>query len=111
MKKVIVLLAFVIVLCGCQKKEEPSYKELMNMKEYVILDVRTKEEYESGHIKEAINIPYDTINENTNLDKNKNIFVYCRSGSRSKMAYDTLKKLGYTVYDLGAFDNIELIKE
>ena len=110
-KGIVLLLTLVILLCGCGKKEEPSYKELMNMKEYVILDVRTKEEYESGHIKEAINIPYDTINENTNLDKNKNIFVYCRSGSRSKMAYDTLQKLGYTVYDLGAFDSIDLPKE
>ncbi len=111
MKKLLVILAFVIILGGCGKKEEVSYKELMNTKEYIILDVRTKEEYESGHIKDAINIPYDTINENTNLDRNKNIFVYCRSGSRSKTAYEKLKNLGYSVYDLGAFSSIDLPKE
>lgn len=38
------------------------------------------------------------------------ILVYCRSGNRSKLAYDELKKLGYDVYDLGAMDNVDLPK-
>ncbi len=113
MKKIITLLLISLCLLGCSSKENNnlSYKEIMKEKEYTIVDVRTKEEYESGHIKEAINIPYDTIDESTNLDKNKTIFVYCRSGARSKTAYEVLKKLGYSVYDLGAYTNIDLEKE
>lgn len=113
MKKIIILVIASLVVFGCGSKETNnlSYKELMQEKEYAIVDVRTKEEYESGHIKEAINIPYDKIDENTKLDKNKNIFVYCKSGARSKKAYETLKTLGYSVYDLGAFASIDLPKE
>lgn len=112
MKKIITLLLTSLCLFGCSTNNANlSYKEIMEEKDYTIIDVRTKEEYESGHIKGAINIPYDEINENINLDKNKNIFVYCRSGSRSKTAYNTLKELGYTVYDLGAYASIDLEKE
>ena len=75
------------------------------------MDVRTSEEYKEGHVKGAINIPYDEINENVELDKEKTILVYCKSGRRSKVAYDQLTSLGYEVYDLGAYDNITLDKE
>ena len=78
---------------------------------YIVVDVRTKEEYNSGHVKNSINIPYDEITADTNLDKNKSILVYCRSGVRSKKAYNTLKKLGYDTYDLGGYDSVTLEKE
>ncbi len=107
---IVVLASLFLIGCGT-KEVNLTYKEIMQEKEYTIVDVRTKEEYESGHIKGAINIPYDEINENTDLDKNKNIFVYCRSGARSKTAYNALKELGFSVYDLGAFENIDLEKE
>ena len=45
------------------------------------------------------------------ISKNKVIFVYCKSGNRSKIAFNTLKNLGYEVYDLGAFTEIDLPKE
>ena len=72
-----------------------------------ILDVRTYMEYKSGHIKHAKNIPYDEINETTiNLDKSETIIVYCRSGSRSSKAAETLENMGYKhVYDVGSIDN------
>ena len=113
MKKIIALfiLSFLFLGCGTKEKNNPSYKEIMSQKEYVIIDVRTKEEYESGHIKDAIHIPYTELNEELSLSKEKNIFVYCKSGNRSKIAYDTLKNLGYTVYDLGGYENIDLPKE
>ena len=63
------------------------------------------------HVKDSINIPYNEINKNSDIDKNKIILVYCRSGKRSNMAYQTLKDLGYEVYDLGSIDNIKLEKE
>ena len=66
---------------------------------YIILDVRTIEEYKEGHIPNAICIPNETIGEDTkNLlkDKNQLILIYCRSGNRSKQAAEKLQKLGYT---------------
>lgn len=119
MKKIAIILLLTIIICGCSTKKEETknlktsndYKEIMQEKEHVIIDVRTKEEYAESHIKNAINIPYDEINKDSNIDKDKVVFVYCRSGARSKKAYDTLKELGYEVYDLGAFNSIDLEKE
>lgn len=65
----------------------------------VILDVRTKEEYDEGHIKNAVLIPDYEIKERAEAElKNKDqlILVYCRSGRRSKNAAQTLVSLGYT---------------
>ena len=66
---------------------------------YIILDVRTHEEFAAGHIPGAIVIPNETIGteEIAQLpDKDQLIMVYCRSGNRSKQASDKLVKLGYT---------------
>lgn len=75
-------------------------KEIMDTQEgYVILDTRTQEEYDLGHIPGAIVIPYDEITEkaeNVLTDKDQLILVYCRSGRRSKLASEDLVKLGYT---------------
>ena len=107
---VIVFISIFAVGCG-SKKEESDLDKLLAEKEYIIVDVRTKEEYDISHVKDAINIPYDVIDETIDLDKDKNIFVYCKSGNRSKIAYNKLTSLGYTVYDLGAFESIDLPKE
>ena len=93
------------------EKEENKMDQVIESGNYVVVDVRTKEEYEESHIKESINIPYDEINENTSLPKEKTIFVYCRSGKRSSIAYQTLKDLGYDVIDLGAFDSITIFEK
>lgn len=118
MKKIAIILLLTISLFGCSVKEENKdmktsldYKEIMKEKEYIIIDVRTKEEYNESHIKGAINIPYDEINKDSNIEKDKVVFVYCKSGGRSKIAYNTLKSLDYEVYDLGAFSSIDLEKE
>ena len=113
MKKIIVLLLSILLLVGCNNKEKESniLEEVLKENNYIIVDVRTKEEYDSSHVVGSINIPYDTIDENTDLDKSKTIIVYCRSGKRSSIASETLKKLGYNVLDLGAFDSINLDKE
>lgn len=86
---------------GYKKIEYNVAVELMK-NEHILIDVRTKEEYESGHIKGSINIPLDII-KSVNYDKDKVLIVYCRSGRRSKMAADILLELGYkNVYDLGS---------
>jgi rhodanese-related sulfurtransferase len=67
--------------------------------DYIILDVRTVEEYNEGHIQNAICIPNEIIGEDTvNKLPNKEqlILIYCRSGNRSKQAAQKLKNLGYT---------------
>jgi len=73
--------------------------EMMEKEEnYIILDVRTHEEFAAGHIPGAIVIPNETIGteEIPQLpDKDQLIMVYCRSGNRSKQASDKLVKLGY----------------
>ena len=85
-------------------------KALMKETEgYILLDVRTKEEYESGYIPGAINIPLSDINENvvSSLpDKSQMILVYCRSGNRSRQASDKLSKLGYTnIIEIGGINS------
>ena len=71
---------------------------------YILIDVRTKEEYDSGYIPTAINIPYDVIAQNLPTeDRNAKIIVYCRSGHRAGIAKETLESLGFTnVTNFGA---------
>ena len=66
---------------------------------YIIIDARTQEEYDEGHIPGAILIPeYEIADraENELPDKDQLILIYCRSGRRSKIAAEELVKLGYT---------------
>jgi len=111
MKKFLIVLFLSLTLIGCSKKDNLNpLDEVINKNNYVIIDVRTQDEYYSGHIKDAINIPYDQI-ESLDVSKDKDILVYCASGKRSSIAYNKLVSLGYNVYDLGAFNQIDLEKE
>ena len=84
-------------------------KIMAENKDYVIVDVRTPDEYAEGHIPNAINIQNETINEtvyNKLKDKNQLILIYCRSGSRSRQAAYKMQKLGYTnLVDFGGIIN------
>ena len=75
-------------------------KKIMDSGEdHIILDTREQDEFEEGHIPGAILIPYTEIEnkaEEMLPDKDKLILVYCRSGRRSKIAAESLAKLGYT---------------
>ena len=70
-----------------------------------ILDVRTPEEFNAEHLFNAKNIDWlgtEFDAKSATLDKNKDVFVYCRSGARSKKACARLKELGFTsIYELG----------
>ncbi len=116
MKLIIVVLACFLLL-GCSNETKATYEKIDSeealeiMKEndkYQILDVRTREEYGEGHLPNAFNLPYDEINEFTTFDKDTILFVYYKSGNRSKIAAEKLLELGYTVYDLGAYEDINL---
>ena len=108
MKKLILLLLAVMLLTACGQNKEAAYvnitaeeaKQIMDTEEgYIILDVRTQEEYDQGHIPGAIAISYEEIEEKAEevlTDKDQLILVYCRSGRRSKIAAEALVELGYT---------------
>lgn len=79
--------------------QEEAKKIMDNESNIVILDVRTQEEYNEGHIKNATLIPLAEIEgraENELKDKSQIILVYCRSGNRSKQASQILADKGYT---------------
>ena len=81
-----------------QITQEEAKKIMDSGEDFIILDVREQDEYDSGHIPGAILIPYTEIENmavKTLPDKDKQILVYCRSGRRSKIAAETLSKLGY----------------
>ena len=109
MKKIIPFLMALLLLAGCGAQSEESTYRQVNAEEadsmmeeesgYIILDVRTAQEYSEKHIPGAINIPNETIGTEDIpelSDKEQLILVYCRSGNRSKQASEKLVKLGYT---------------
>ena len=112
MKKLVFLLLAVMLLTACGQAKENDQgavyvnitaeeaKQIMDTEEgYIILDVRTQEEYDLGHIPGAIQISHEEIAEKAEdvlTDKDQMILVYCRSGRRSKIAAEALVELGYT---------------
>ena len=78
---------------------EEAKKIMDSGEEHIILDTREQDEFDEGHIPGAILIPYTEIENEAEAmlpDKDKLILVYCRSGRRSKIAAESLSKLGYT---------------
>ena len=112
MKKLILFLLAMMLLTACGQDKENSQeagyvnitaeqaKEIMDSQEdYIILDVRTQDEFDESRIPGAILIPHDEITEKAEdllTNKDQLILVYCRSGRRSKIAAEALVKLGYT---------------
>jgi phage shock protein E len=123
MKKALaMILISALLLAGCaasdhsgsaaeyRKISQLEAKEIMESGDpYVLLDVRTQEEYDAGHIKGSILIPYMDIEKlapGTLPDKDATILVYCRSGRRSAIASQTLADMGYTrVLDMGGIQD------
>lgn len=103
---IVIMLSLAFASCGGGEETEYSQvdaakaKELMETEDnYVILDVRTDEEFSEGHIPGAMLIPDYEIEDKAESmlkDKDQLILVYCRSGNRSKGASEALAKLGYT---------------
>lgn len=80
-------------------KPKEMYESINRGDEIIILDVRTKEEFDEGYIKDAINLPLDVL-ENDILkvvpDKRAKVYVYCHSGARSEAAVEYMMKQGYS---------------
>ena len=112
MKKMMLVLLAMILLTACAQNKEKDReavsmnitaeeaKRIMDNEEgYIIIDVRTQEEYDEGHIPGAVLISHEEIAEKAEdvlTDKDQLILVYCRSGRRSKIASEALVELGYT---------------
>ena len=116
------LVVFLTLSCKENKKEEQSvanteeqivvnkklnaadFKSNIDSVKVQLIDVRTPEEFNEGHIKNALNIDFyesDFLTQMNKLDKSKPVYVYCRSGGRSGKTALQLKKQGFTeVYDL-----------
>lgn len=113
------VLLFALSACGSPKEEQlneykqisaKEAKEIMDSdEEYVLLDVRSEEEFYEKHIPGAIVIPHTEIEDRAEEelpDKEKKILVYCRSGNRSKIAAQILADLGYTgVFEFGGISS------
>ena len=135
MKKIVLLFILMIVfVTGCsfsseneviEEKKTPAIEEVSidevkeivdNYDEYPdvdIIDVRSEEEFEEGHIEGAINIPLTYIEE-INIDPERKIILYCQSGRRSNDAAIILKELGYdNVLNMGSIENwpYDLVEE
>ena len=115
MKKIMtIVLSLLLVACTkgndgyMQMKMDEALKQMKQTSDYVLVDVRTKKEYESGHIPGAINIVNEEIDESVQKileDKDQNIYVYCRSGNRSKQASQKLVDMGYTnIIEIGGIN-------
>jgi len=118
---VLLILVLSIITTGCsqptevQKEVGESMKIKIDAKtaksmmetesDFIILDVRTQEEYNEGHIANAVLLPNDQIGDKASdvlPDKDQMILIYCRSGNRSGQALEKLAELGYTqLYDFG----------
>lgn len=121
---ILLLLAVTLAGAGCNgdgaddRKEQAKYRRitadeaqvLMQKEEnYLILDVRTPEEFAEGHIPHAINIPMDTFGEEPPRelpDRNQMIFVYCVKGIRSMNVANRLAHMGYrNIVEMGGIQD------
>lgn len=115
MKKALALavaaIASVGLLAGCSssneaiKKVDPiEFSEVVNQPGVIVLDVRTPEEFNAGHIANAVNINLegsDFASEVSKIDKDSTVAVYCRSGNRSGVATKQMAELGFVdMYDM-----------
>ena len=117
MNKVLVLLLFPLLVFSQEKDSfyelvsYDIYKNKISSKDALVFDIRTTEEFNLGHIKGSINIDfYDEklfVNFFQKINKTKPIYIYCRSGNRSKKSSEILKEIGFVkVYDLlGGYKN------
>ena len=104
-----VLIIFILLSCQDNKKFEllkySDFKKKIESSDVILIDVRTPMEFSQGHIQGSVNVDFkeenDFQNYFENLDKSETIFLYCRSGNRSRKSAEKLIDLGFNkIYDL-----------
>ena len=120
MKKIIVLIGLFVMITSCVSQDKStkditveSLQETLATNNIQLLDVRTPEEWKEGIIEGAIKVNfYDSNFEEQavgELNKEQPVYIYCRSGGRSKKASDLLSKKGFTTYNvLGGYTEWKL---
>jgi phage shock protein E len=77
----------------------------------IVIDVRTPQEFQSGHVEGALNLPHDTIGQDitkTKVNKDDHVILYCKSGRRADLALGTLKGLGFSnIENYGGFEEAQ----
>ena len=104
------------VLCGCGNPGSAVSDAPANAQvapdSFVLIDVRSAEEFASGHLQGAVNIPHDRIMEEIGAvapDKSARIILYCRSGRRADTALNALKAAGYeNVSNYGGLEDAQM---
>ena len=118
MKKILIPIVLVAFLLSCTQIKTKPITEFsqMDIKNGILVDVRTPEEFENGHLKSAVNINWFDENFARHFDsiaKDRAIYVYCRSGGRSAKAAQRLDSMGYKkVVDLlGGYSALSKVKD
>ena len=108
---ILIVLIIIIVNSGNSQNEvttinsKNELSELLKQDDTVIIDVRTLDEYNQSHIPQAINIPYNELENKIKYEKNLNIIVYSDNDSRSHFAAIILQDMGYkNIYEANISD-------
>jgi rhodanese-related sulfurtransferase len=107
----LLIVLFLLGACSTAEVDAPDKSKELISSGALVVDVRSKEEFESGHLEGALNVPHTEIEENLSLfgpDKDKPIVVYCHSGRRSGIAKEVLEKNGFTaVHNGGGYESLK----
>lgn len=106
----LILALFILIIASCQGKSSELPATLQG---WTVIDVRTAEEFNAGHLSNAQNIPYDQIQTGIaqlGIAKDQPVLLYCRSGRRSGIAKQSLTDLGFThILDAGAYEKLKTL--
>ena len=115
MMKYVLILTAALAACNASEPQatpQPQASKTATIaKKVILIDVRSPEEFQAGHLANAHNITHDQIDKKISAltaDKNAEIHLYCRTGRRAGIALETLTKMGYTnVKNLGGYDDLK----
>lgn len=106
-----IVLGFLFLPAEKSELNPGEFKEKFEAQSGIVIDVRTMEEYENGHLAIA-DLHYDFRsgefeNKMSELDRNKTYYLYCRTGNRSGQALEKMKEAGFTkVYNIGGYEDL-----
>ncbi|NEM97077.1 rhodanese-like domain-containing protein [Pontibacter burrus] len=117
----LIRLTIVAALLSCSQPQQDAtnvkqltpteYKKQVTKQQGMLIDVRTQEEFDAGHLQQASNSDFlngDFAKSLGNLDKDKTYYLYCKSGNRSSKAAKLMQDAGFkNVYNIGGYDELK----